>query len=141
MSTAMISFYSANAVTSSSLNLTARFLSNVFLSLFLIFCLVLFAELWAEVVWDEFKYCREDPCCETHNASNKPMIAMKTTVSNFHCTATKLDYNALCYSNENEDDTKSRVVTNTRKDIQFIIDDSSIDDVKDAHDHKYIENI
>ena len=59
-STAMVSLDTADAATS-SLNLAAILLHHDLSSILLILCLILLAELGAEVVRDEFEYEGSDP--------------------------------------------------------------------------------
>jgi hypothetical protein len=139
-STAMVSLDTADAA-SSSLNLAAILLHHDLSSILLILCLILLAELGAEVVRDEFEYEGSDPGSETKAAGNEPVVSVKATTSDLHGIASELHDDALGYSDKYEDDAESEVVEDAFEDVDLIVDYTSIDNVEDAHHDENIEDI
>ena len=136
----MVSLDTADAATS-SLNLAAILLHHALSGILLILCLVLLAELWAEVVRDEFEYEGSDPGSETKDAGNEPVVSVKATTSDLHGIASELHDDALSSSDKYEDDAESEVVEDAFEDVDLIVDYTSIDNVEDAHHDENIEDI
>jgi hypothetical protein len=116
VSTAMVSLDTADAATS-SLDLAAILLDHALGSILLILCLVLLAELWAEVVWDKLEDEGSDPGSETKDAGNEPVVTMKAATSDLHGIASELDDEALCSRDKYEDDAEGEVVKDALEDV------------------------
>ena len=66
---------------------------------------------------------------------------MKAPTSDLHGIATELNDDALGSSDEYEDEAECEVVEDALEDVELIVDNTSIDNVEDAHHDENIEDI
>ena len=108
---------------------------------FLFFIVFFLAEHRANRLGEKLEECRGDPGGEAEDPSDEPVVAVDATSRNLESIFSHMHDGALTSADEDVDEAEGPVVEDSLENVEGIVNDSRVDQVEDAHDHEYIENI
>lgn len=111
----------------------------------LLFCLynislILVTKSWANVIGTELETQVNWECAESNDKAPAPLNRGQTVNMDTDSSSEELGYKNLNDGNDNPDDAERWVTQNSFQDIEFVINLSRADHVKDLHEHEQVED-